>query len=256
MSEQKLMGFGSYVSDEDKSLTVTSGGVLGLNKGVVTKFEYNPLAGAGKTAGDAIDVAVLVDEKTFMIRIFPVSKIFSKDALGNKIELTPTSPEYVDKFNKAMNQLIGTITHIAKAVGITEEQLKQVIATNPATFADYAKLVTALKPVDYATRPVDVFLQYQYKIGAGNEKTYLEMPNNMMSGKFLVPHLVPKGAWKEVKDSEGLKYTDDENNVHIFSRPKSFLTSPNATQQDIKTPTTATSAPGLTPKGGTVNAGW
>jgi len=77
--------------DSSEVASGSGGGKFGLNSGVfITKFEYNPNAGAGGAAGDGIDLTVQVGEKEYRKRFFPVSKVYAPKGGG---EITDTNSE-------------------------------------------------------------------------------------------------------------------------------------------------------------------
>lgn len=246
MEEIRKIGFGS-VNDKDKSLQSKATGMVkfGLNRGFITKLEYNPNAGAGGGAGDAVDIHVKIGEREFRRRIFDVTRVY--DSKGNLI-LDENSEEYIKKYNSELNQVMGVIIHAVKATGVTQQQVDVALQTPLNNFADWSKVVTALVPVGFETRPVDVFLEYQWIIKENNDRTYLELPKNMKGGYFLNPTLSSVGEWKEEKNwtrtndkglvekMQGLRYVDDSNNVHPFTRTSNYMESKKANQQ-LDTPT-------------------
>lgn len=241
MSEaiQKI-GFGS-INDTDESLKSKSGGgKFGLNTGFITVLEYNPNAGRDKSPGDAVDITFLVGEKEFRRRIYDVTRVYDKDS--NEIS-DENSPEFIKGYNANMAQAMAVVTHAVKAVGVTQVQIETALKNPPTNFADWATIITSLKPANFADLPVDGFLEYQWNIGEGQSMTYLELPKNMKGGRFLCPSIRPNGSWKaettwkETDENsaeiscEGLRYVDDSNNVHTFVRSSSYMESNKAIQQ-------------------------
>ena len=198
---------------------------FGLNTGRVIEISW------GNEPVEALTVKILIDgdENPLTLKKFPVNKVFS----SNGGEINESDPDYQKELGKQIKELTGTLTHIFK-VFVTEEEIKVAIeAGKPTSFAEYCKIIINLLPKDYDKRAVDVFLQYQYNIGDGKEKTYLELPKNMKHGHWICAHIDPVGRWK--KDaSSGLRYTDDENNVHPFVRKEWFMTSNFANVQNSK----------------------
>lgn len=227
MSQETMMGFG-YIDDTDESLKSKAGGVFGLNTpAFLTKFELNPNAGADGAAQDAIDITVQVEDKEFRSRIYPTTKVYDKD--GN--ELTDkTSPEYVKAYNMDWSQKNAVIVHLLKAFR-TDEEVKQALSTPLNSFADFARVVTGLLPAESEKQPLDVFLEYQWNIGDGQDRTYLQLPRNMKGGYFLCAAVQPNGAWTKVVDDKGLRYVDAQGNEHPFSRDKNYMGGNKANQQ-------------------------
>lgn len=229
---QDLFG-GSIMSDEDTSLKGSSGnyGKFGLNKAKLVKVEFNPNAGKDGAPTNALDIEVNIGEKRFLQRQFEVSKIFGKD--GTEIT-DKDSEEYIKGFTAAVKQQQGLLTHYLK-IFYTEEKIKQVFSSvTIKTFEDYFKFVAEAIAMGIKEKgnDVDVFLQYQWNITSGQDKTYLELPKNMKDGYFICKATTPKGGeWKEVRDTKGLHYEDAEGNIHKFVKDNNFLASKKGIQQ-------------------------
>lgn len=238
MSEQAMIGFG-FQDDKDESLKSkgTGFGIFGLNSRVkIEKFEYTPNGGAGGAEGDALDITV----NGISQRWFPITRVFSKD--GGEITDT-TSPEFIAGFNEQMKHFKAVMTHYLKVYN-TEETLKAAFATPPTTWVDYVKRVSTLMAQGISNGlMLDVFLQYQWNIGANANQTYLELPKNLKDGSFITPHIAPVGEWKEEKSwiekdatgneipVKGLRYVDGAGNVHRFHRNTNFMESNKAIKQ-------------------------
>jgi len=241
MSEEiKKVGFGA-INDNDESLKGKSGGgVFGLNHGFLTKIEYNPNAGADKSAADAVDITVMIGEREFRRRIYDVTRVYDKN--GNQLT-DETAPEFIKIYNQNMLQNMAVVVHAVKATGITQEQINTALATPPNSFADWAKIVTSLVPAGFEEKPIDCFLEYQWNIGDGQDRTFLELPKNMKGGRFLSPAVSVVGTWKAEnswveKDDKGneiphtgLRYVDNAGNVHPFQRSQNYMESNKAIQQ-------------------------
>lgn len=228
MSEEKI-GFG-FQSDEDESLKSKSGfSTFGLNTGIIQKFEYIPATKdeTGKEFSEQISIELKVGETILKQWWYPISKVFGK----NGEEIQQGHPDYIKNYNEQMKQFKAVMTHYLKVFN-SEEELKAAFATPMSSFGDFAKLVCRLmQPAIVNKRPVDVFLQYQWTLKTGNTMTFLELPKNLKDGSFITAHMEPVGAWKEVRNAEGLSYVDEQNNVHRFKRSKSYLESAKAVQQ-------------------------
>lgn len=228
MSEaiQKL-GYG-FIDDRDPSLKSKTGGKFGLNAGsFITKFELNSLSGKDKTAGDALDITVAVADKDFMQKIYPVTKVFDK----NNNELTDVnSAEYIKGFNEEMKQKNAVILHFLKSLGVTEDRIRQAFATPVDSFASFINGLVALLPANFQTIPVDVFLEYQWTIGEGQDRTHLQLPRNMKGGYFACS--AQPGTWTEERDEKGgLLYRNQNGAIHPFERDKNFMEGNKAIQQ-------------------------
>jgi len=176
------------------------GGKYGLNTGFVTKFEYNPNAGKDGAQQDAIDLTVQVGEKEYRDRIFPVSKVFAKG--GGEITDT-NSQDYKDAFQKEQSLLNAKLSDIVKAF-VSEEDIKQALATPISSFADYAQILQRLvqSVPNWNKQPVDIFLQYQFTPSGENTRTFLELPKNVKHGAYITK-------------SQGPGFTEEKTDTHV-----------------------------------------
>jgi hypothetical protein len=228
MSDQIQKTAWGFQNDNDESLKTKQGGKFGLNASFITKFEYNGLAGKDETAADAIDITVKVGEKEYRSRIYDITgDLFKGDS-----KLSPGEEGYAELYNAEKKQREAVVIHTVKAFGTTEDQIKAALQNgNVVDFKSWAIAMCGTKPADFATKPVDSFLEYQWNIQEGNERTFLQLPKNMKGGRFLTPHVAPVGAWEEVNDAEGLRYVDSAKNEHPFSRDANFMGSNKAKLQ-------------------------
>jgi hypothetical protein len=223
------MSFG-YVSDNDESLKSKEFASLnfGLNHGFITKFEYNANAGADGAPADALDIEVTsVEGKTVKSRIYDVKGVYNAD----NVLINPGEEGYENIAKIERTQRSAVITHFVKALGVTEETIIKALTPAPKNFAEYVQIMTSLVAKNYATIPVDFFVQYQWTLKADAKMTYLELPKNMKDGYFVVPAVKPVGEWKEVRNENGLSYVDNNGNIHPITKSKSFLESKKAIQQ-------------------------
>lgn len=196
------------------------GGKFGLNTGVVTKFEYNPLAGAGKTAGDAIDLTIQVGEKEFTKRFFPVGKVYAKKGGGELTDVT--SDVYKAAHKEAMDLFNATITDIV-LVFVEKADLMAALAHPIADFKAYASLLQRLvqsSPAFIAKAPVDIFLEYQSKPSGENTRTFLQLPKDVKHGQWICKHQGP--GFVEDKSTTHVRYNLGEV-AHPFKRGEWYM---------------------------------
>ena len=230
MSEVQNQGFlFGQVNDQDESLKSKVGGVFGLNPGVFfTNIAYNPNAGKDGAAADAVEVAVKIGDREYRKNIYDLTgEIYN----SNNEMVAPGGEGYAEAYNSLMKQRMAVIIHAVKATGVTQEMLDTALATPLSNFVEWAKVVTALVPTDYKSRPIDCFLQYQWKMKKDQDRTYLELAENMKGGRFLCPSIAHQGSWTAVNDDNGLRYLDEAGQEHPFTRSKNFMESPKAYRQ-------------------------
>lgn len=216
----------STVKDTDESLQSKGSVQFGLNTGKLTNFAYNPNGGKDGAPKSAFDIEVEVNGIQKHIRLFePVGTL----KYGNS-DVNEGDPDYEKAFVAQMTQVVAVIKHFAKAVGVTDEQMDAINATD---FRNWAIAVSVLLPADWKARSIDIFFEYQYSIQEGQNKTYPTLPTNMKGGKFVCASIAPVGSWKPVVEPDGaLHYEDDNKNVHIFKRNAAFMNGNKGKQQD------------------------
>ena len=219
--KQDLFGF---TDDEDKSLFSSSKGNFGLNqKAHITNFDVQK-----GEFGEFIQLDITVDEKEYSRRFYELG-----DTLKYKGKNYPKgSDEYNKVATMKRKDFSATMTHILKALGITPEAIKAALKNGATSFIDYFNKIKPLLPQNMKEIPVDVFLQYQYKIKEGQDVTFLELPYGMQDGYWISKHIEPVGEWKEEKTKDYIKYTDEAGNVHPLQKSKSFASSTKAERQE------------------------
>lgn len=223
-NQVQKVGFG-YVDDTDESLKTKASGTFGLNQGFVTKFEYNPNAGADGAAANAIDIHVMVKDREYRTRIYEVNKVYNKD--GEEIPETDVK-EWTEAYNAKWKQENAVIVHFLK-VFRTDEEVKQAFSAPINDFKTFAEVAQSLMPDGFQSVPVDIFLEYQWNISDGQNRTFLQVPRNMKGGYFVVP--AQTGTWKEEIIEGALVYKNESGQEHPFTRDKSYMESNKAIQQ-------------------------
>lgn len=224
-----MNNFWTTINDSDESLQGKGGfGKFGLNENChITKCAFNGNAGKDNSPANAFDIEININGNTMNRRLFEPNRIF--DSKGN--ELTDTnSPEFMQAAIATINALKGVIVHAIKSLGVTQEAIDKALVTPPNNFMEFCMRLQSLIPANYQEIPVDVFLEYQWNISPNQSQTYLEIPKNLKGGRFLCPHINPVGSWHEDK-SNGLKYVDDQGNIHPFTRNQNYMESNKAIQQ-------------------------
>lgn len=202
---------------------------FGLNEKVrMVKFEWINNAGKGGSEGEALDIAFLIngDEKPISYRQFPLTK--ARDWNTGEDVTDVNHPV----FQKALNILGGRIANIMECF-VSSEELDAKVKNIPS-FKEYCKVLVSVLPKNFDQIELDLFLQYQGEIKDGQKMTYLEIPNNISWGNFVVKHVAPVGLWSEVRDSSGLHYVDGDKNMHPFKRADKWMISKVAKQKRLE----------------------
>jgi archaellum component FlaG (FlaF/FlaG flagellin family) len=220
------------VNDEDSNLQSKSGGKFGLNTNChFATIAYITNAGKDESAGEAVDINIQIGDREHRRRIYNPegAALYGKD----NVQLNPGAEGYQQVLNEALAQNTAMIIHAVKATGVSQENINLALNTkNPQTFGEFAQVLVSLLPLNYKEREIDVFLQYQWNISEGQDRTFLELPKNMKDKYWVVPS-TPGAVWKEIRDDNGLIYVDTNGNKHKIYKTKAFLESPKATQQTL-----------------------
>lgn len=237
--------WGSFISDEDKSIVASGSSVkFGLNSKVfLTRFEYTTKTGKGGSEGNpAVIIEFDINGTNKNTRIYDITaegaKIYSRTT-GAEI-LDKKSEEYQKELSRKAAEIKGVFTHFLKASGKSEENIKAAYA-KATDFKSLAQIVEAgMKETITKRVPLDLFMQYQYKIQGTADKTYPEIPTSVVFGAFVTPHM--EGNWKEENEwveeqdgvslhKKGLRYVNEKNEVHRFVRTEAFFESKVSKQQ-------------------------
>lgn len=211
---------------------------FGLNAGVtfLKKFEWIPNGGANGAEQEALDIVFEINGKEKSYRKFPVTHGYKK---GTNEQVTdPNSEEY----KEALREFNAVMTHILHTFA-EYDVIKRAFARPVNSFKEYCQIARSLvgSSGDPTKIPLDIFAQYQWQPRGNATQTYLDLPQNMKSGKWLCKS-TPGVKWKEVKvenpderTTEALYYIDESNpnNKHIFVRNGWFMLSNYARQQKV-----------------------
>lgn len=231
MSETKAAvatGYG-YASDEQKVSPFN----FGLNAGVtkLTKFEWIPNGGKDGVEQEALDIVFNINGTDKNYRMFPVVKAFDKN--GGEIT-DPSAPEMQD----AIVDFNARVTHILHTF-IDSDAIKAGLSRPIESFKDFCEICMSLLPKNYSDITLDIFLQFQWQISEGQERTFLEIPKKMKYGRWLIQAVIPEGGeWKKNaveapsdETKKALYYTDTAGNEHPFFKNGWFMNSNFAKQQ-------------------------
>ena len=226
------------IEADDSSLQTKQGGQFGLNSAAhITTFEVEE--GVSKKTEEpykALNIVVQVGDKEYKSSFFLNTSVFSS---GNDRKLlNPGDEGYDEAYYNNYVQVVAVVKHTLGALGVTKDTINKALVgvTGDQLIEGIQKLVS-LVPAGFQKIPVDFFLEYQWNISEGQDRTYLTTPKNMKGGEFVVPAVKPVGKWTEVRDAEeGLSYIDDNGAKHPFTRNSGYMESNKAKQQGVGAP--------------------
>ena len=212
----------SWTYNSDEGAQRKEGGVFGLN----TKAKFDTIEVSESKNGNVyFRYVVKVKERTYNGALFDPTqgKVFY-----NGKEIDPTHPDYEKAITSRITSTSRIVTHILKAAGVNPKSLEEEFKDNPASdFEEFLRRSLKYLPADYKDHQVDVFLQWMRR-PTKEGRRFLEIPDTLTYGYFVVKHVEPQGEWKEERTSEHLKYVDNEGNVHPIKRDSFFLSKPMA----------------------------
>lgn len=176
--------------------------------------------------------------KTFNQRYYTVTRAFDGK---NGITEDPNNPAFKEAENEFAKVLIHFASRFVK-VDVLKEALKEEMNQ-----LDFIKVIISLMPENFQEIPIDVFLQYQWKIGKNADRTFFELPKKVRFNERFVALSTPDVEWEE-EMVEGktdkhvdLKYfytKDDKKVYHVFERNHYFMSNNHAIVQKTDTPST------------------
>lgn len=249
---------------------------FGLNAGVtkLKKFEWIANGGKEGAEGEALEIIFEINNKEKSFRQFPVTKAFTKE--GGEVT-DPNAPE----MEEARKTFSSVITHILGCF-VAKDKLKAHFNQPMVTFKDYCTVAANALPRDFDTKVLDIFMQYQWNIREGQNRTFLEIPKSMKNGPWLCPAVVAQAGtaadgtvkpaeWVEERkekptdnDQNALRYVDGAGNVHPFTRYGRYVKGNLANQQktrdaqaqDAAASNIAAPGAGTPPAGNPAAMGW
>lgn len=223
MTENAIYGFA------DDTETSGSSFRFGLNQGVckLVKFEWTSHGGSGGTEQEALDIVFEIDGREKGYRQFPITRAYDQD--GNEV----TSPSH-PAMQQAAKQFNQRIVHILSCFA-SRENIQAALNVPISGFKQFCEICQSLLPADYATKPLDCFMQYQWQVSEGQNRTFLEFPKNLKHGKWLCAATTDSWTEKRAanptdKMSRALEYTNSDGVSHPFTRTGWFMNSPFANQ--------------------------
>lgn len=177
MAEEAVAASYGYVEDTEAKVNPFK---FGLNKDCrLIKFEWIPNGGKDGAEGEALDIVFLINGVEKGYRQFPVTQGFDKQ---NNPVTDPKSPEFRDAMME-MNQRAIHVVHAFQESDVIKQALSRPF---PGGFKEWCKALEALLPPNFKDKPLDIFLNFQWQIGANANKTYLDLPKKTAYGKYIV----------------------------------------------------------------------
>lgn len=220
--------FGNLV--DDSALATSGSGIqFGINKLTIKEMRLeNGEFNGNETFQLVFEFDVNGNKNMLFLSLLPSPSLYYNNKLVSKGDIG-----YDKAAQDFYTQAMGTVVHIYKALGVTEEALAEVIADKkPKDIKSWIKAVSSLVPKNYKEIELDGFFMYQWNIKGNNTRTFLELGPNMKKGHFLSPHIEPVGEWKEITEGNNYYWEDDEWNRHPISKSKSIMKSVCAEMQD------------------------
>lgn len=227
-TEQVNTNMYGYASDEVKVSTFN----FGLNAGstILKEYKWIPNGGVDGAEKEALEIIFNIGGTDKSFRQFPVTQGFGKKG---EVITDQNSPE----FKEAVNTFNSVVTHIMHTF-VDLEVLKKALNVPISSFKQFCTITAGLLPKNFNEIKLDIFMQYQWAIRQGQNRTFLEIPKSMKSGRWLTVAVPPVGEWKEVRkkdpsdsDQKALVYVDDAGNIHPFTRYGRYMNSNSAKQQ-------------------------
>lgn len=221
---------------------------FGLNAGVTKLKKFEWIANGGKEGAEqeALEIIFEINGKEKSYRQFPVTKAYKKESEGGGEVTDPSAPE----MEEARKTFSSVITHILGCF-VAKDKLRAHFNQPITSFKHYCEIARNALPVGFETKVLDIFMQYQWKIREGQNRTFLEIPKSLKNGPWLCPAVAPQSApnspagtvaeWVEHRkekptdgDQKALEYKDGAGNVHPFTRYGRYVKGNLANQQKTR----------------------
>lgn len=232
MADEKVQtGPASYGYETDEQGGKGNPFVFGLNTGAIflKEFKFIPNGGKDGVAQEALEIIFDINGTEKSARMFPITKAFGK----NNEEITdPNSKEMKD----AMVNFNAMIVHILHAFQ-PDDVVKAGLSVPFDSFKSFIDTAASILPKNFTEIPLDIFFHWGWQIGTKADKTYLELPKKMNTGKWVIA--AQPGTWTEKrfeeklteKTPEAIWWENEKGEKHPFIRNGWFALSNFAAQQ-------------------------
>ena len=214
-----------YNSEEQKELSKQKISPFGLNeKCNIESVDFNSdVTGDGKGI-EALDINVNINLNIQRLRIFKIGE--QEELLDGRNKITPSHPNYERVKTQTYKERFSAAYAFLKALSVSEETIKNNFSKGSInTFEGWSKKYIQTLPHNYKQIPIDLFLEYEWKIKKGSNQTFPRIPKNIKGGIFVCKAVEPVGSWKSLIEDGELKYIDDSGNIHPISKSANFMNS-------------------------------
>lgn len=163
-----------------------------------------------------------------------------KDRMGIEIELkckdgtffaSILGPDKNDGENEQKKQLNASVGLISNIVSLfkPEAEIVKVLGRKFNDWKEYMLAVNKLLPKTIPTKSYTVFLEWQWQVRSGKDKTYLQVPKNA-NGRLIYSTVGIEG-YKMVEVEDGIEYRNSEDIVHPIKRDGWYMNTPWANRK-------------------------
>lgn len=238
-----MIDFSKYsdLSEDSQFIEGSSYGKFGLNKDAkLSKVAYENLSVSN--TDKALKMEFSVGDKTYYKTFFNPMKSTQGFRYKGKVYTDPSSEGYIKGQEQNVIRFMSNLVHVLKA--FVPEEVIQTNLKGLTTFQEVSEVSVAMLTDKVNKNLVDIFLEYQYSIKKGNSRTFLQIPENLYSGRYIVSSqkgtFTPVDNWNEVLDNgtvvnkKGLAYINNEGDIHPLHRNAEYMLSNSAKEQKIE----------------------
>lgn len=200
-------------------------GKFGMNTAKLEKFEYVDTNGS-----EALQLTFKVGDADYNHRIFP-AKVFDQS-------LSPGTEEYNKALSRSQEQMQVAVSQVVEAIVNKEVIVNALNAAKPTTFKEYIQVMERLvkNTANWNTKELDLFLNWQRTPGANQNKTFLEVPRQLIlnfRNSIFVTAKQP-GTWTEDRGGDKLTYKNERGETHPIQRDAWFMKQNYAKRVDLE----------------------
>lgn len=199
---------------------------FGLNNAIVESVQY-----VKQEATSDREESEYLEVKTSLVtdRIRPVTMVYD----GNEKVEDQNHP----KFKKAVEDINKKVTQLLSCF-VTEDEMHAALSTPISSFKQFAEIVSELITTSQAfedKEEITIFGQYKWTKGEDDLIARVEVPKDGKHG--LVFSKTYPGKWERDESSTGIKFKNEEGDIHPITRNAWFATSNFADSREVKSQT-------------------